>query len=95
MRLDIPIVLSVDGADYADDSVFQRADYAIVRSEEARQFHWQRIGLASLVLPPVVDAGQAGSLAPLYRDFLSRITHQPWPPLVPGGEETLTGKRDA
>ena len=83
MRLDIPIVLSVDGADYADDTVFQRADYAVVSSEHARQFHWERIGLASLVLPPVVDPAQAESLAPIYRDFFSRITHQPGPPLVP------------
>ena len=55
MRLDIPIVLTVDDAAYSDDSVFQRADYAVVFSEQARQFHWKNIGLASLVLPPVVN----------------------------------------
>jgi hypothetical protein len=33
-------------------------DYAIVHSDYERRFHWQRIGLASLKLPPVVDPGR-------------------------------------
>jgi hypothetical protein len=53
-REDIPIVMGVDEAEYKaeykDDSPFKRVDYAIVSSEEARQYHWRRIGLASVVL---------------------------------------------
>ena len=55
MRLDIPIVLALDDAVYADDSAFQRIDYAMVSSEYARQFHWKNIGLACQRLPLVID----------------------------------------
>jgi hypothetical protein len=97
-REDIPIVMAVDDAEYQDDIAFQRVDYTIVSSEERRQYHWRRIGLASLVLPDVSDTrgNVSGTLrVPLspgtlsvpdtsaYGEFFAGVTHQPGPPLVP------------
>ncbi len=81
-RLDIPIVFSLHDLTHCDAAAFAAIDYAIVPSEIARRHYWNTLGLACQVLPPADDQNR-DRLAPIYREFFGRLTHQPGSPLVP------------
>jgi hypothetical protein len=81
-RLDIPVVVAVHDTTQSDPAAFKLADYVIVPCETLRQHYWNTLGLASLILPPVVDA-KGSELTPVYREFFAGITHQPGPPIMP------------
>ncbi len=76
MWLDIPLVFSLDDAVYCDESMFQRADYAVVASEYERQLHWDRIGLACQKLPAVVDPRRV-QVADRKPDYVTLVNPEP------------------
>jgi len=54
-RRDIPIVFWLHNFAYFDTSPFEIVDYAIVPSEFNRQYYWDKLGLATQVMPLVID----------------------------------------
>ena len=52
---DIPIVFWLHNFSYFYTAPFEMADYVIVPSEFNRQYYWDKLGLATQVLPLVVD----------------------------------------
>jgi glycosyltransferase involved in cell wall biosynthesis len=54
-RRDIPIIFALHNCLYEDPGNFEHADYVTVPSEFCRRHYWDKLGLASVKLPNVID----------------------------------------
>jgi glycosyltransferase involved in cell wall biosynthesis len=54
-QIDIPLVFFLHNFAYTSPEPFRLVDYALVPSQYARRFYWERIGLACQMLPLVID----------------------------------------
>ena len=73
---DLPLVFWLHNFAYHDPRAFALADYVIVPSQFNRRYYWESIGLASQVMPLVVDWERV------------RVDRCPHPGPLPAGEGT-------
>ena len=89
-RLDIPLLFALHNFTYSRGESFAAADYVAVPAEFARQHYWNSMGLASLVLPPVVDWGRVEVAKSIKGPKEPRHEESPHPNRLPEGEGTVT-----
>jgi glycosyltransferase involved in cell wall biosynthesis/GT2 family glycosyltransferase len=72
-QIDIPLLFFLHNFAYTSPDPFRTVDYALVPSQFARRFYWEKIGLACQMLPLVIDPRrtQVGQWKPQYVTFVN------------------------
>jgi glycosyltransferase involved in cell wall biosynthesis len=72
-QIDIPLLFFLHNFAYTSLDPFRTVDYALVPSQFARRFYWEKIGLACQMLPLVIDPRrtQVGQWHPQYVTFVN------------------------